>query len=194
MSSSVYRTEVRVPGPPDSLRVENVTDSSVELAWLAPLSPNGKLSHYQILVSIGLSHHRDRLTAADKVLEFSSAVRNVKLRDLLAGSQYNLSVRAANDRGHFGPAASSLVWTSVGPPDVPAPPEVLRWDRERGTVRLKVNTVEDNGGEGENKHFQGIANITKRDCRVKRSRKYKQSTSSLLTRPSSLSCWSTSAL
>ena len=149
-SNSVYRTDVRVPGPPASLRVDNMTDSSLELAWLAPVSPNGGLRKYQILVSIGQSHHRARLRAADKVLEFSSAVRRVTVRDLLAGSQYNVSVRAANDQGDFGPAASSLVWTSVGRPDVPAPPSVLRWDRERGTIRLKVNTVEDNGGEVRN--------------------------------------------
>ena len=150
-SSSVYRTEVTVPGPPDSLSLTAVTDSSLELTWLAPLSPNGEVTKYRILVRLGQSHHRARLTAADKVLEFSSAVTSgVRVSDLLAGSQYNVSVRAGNDRGHFGPAASSLVWTSVGRPDVPAPPSVLRWDRERGTIRLKVNTVEDNGGEVKN--------------------------------------------
>ena len=149
-SSSVYRTLVRVPGPPDSLRVSEVTDSSLQLTWLPPLSTNGGVSEYRILVSIGESTHRARLRAADKVLEFSSAVTSVRVSDLLAGSQYNVSVRAGNEGGNFGPAASSLVWTEVGRPDVPAPPSVLSWDRERGTIRLRVHTVEDNGGKVKN--------------------------------------------
>ena len=38
-------------------------------------------------------------------------------------------------------------WTKVGPPDTPQPPEVISWDKRRGTIRVKVNPVEDNGGQ-----------------------------------------------
>ena len=38
-------------------------------------------------------------------------------------------------------------WTSVGVPDTPSPPTVLAWDRARGRMRVRVEQVENNGGE-----------------------------------------------
>ena len=143
-------TDVSVPGPPDDLTLHNVTDTSVQLSWGLPVSTNGHVTEYRIVASLGQSFHKDRLRASDKVLEFSEATTAVTLRDLLPGSQYNISVLAGNSRGDFGPPAFSEVWTGVGLPDIPAPPEVIRWDRETGRVRLRVHTVEDNGGKIKN--------------------------------------------
>ena len=87
-----------------------------------------------------------------------------RVGDLLAGSEYTVTVAAVNTRGevstlylHYiyisrvylqaGPGVSADTWTSVGVPDTPSPPTVLAWDRARGRMRVRVEQVENNGGE-----------------------------------------------
>ena len=61
-------------------------------------------------------------------------------------------------RGDFGPGVTTDTWTKVGPPDTPQPPEVISWDKRRGTIRVKVNPVEDNGGQ--------VRKNTKKNCYI----------------------------
>ena len=89
-----------------------------------------------------------------------------RVGDLLAGSEYTVTVAAVNTRGEVGdcvdiyihiytistylqagPGVSADTWTSVGVPDTPSPPTVLAWDRARGRMRVRVEQVENNGGE-----------------------------------------------
>ena len=74
--------------------------------------------------------------------------------DLLSGTQYTVRVSAVNRAGEAGPGVETQAWTKVGAPDTPSPPEVLRWDKRRGVIRVKISPVENNGGEV--RHYQVI--------------------------------------
>ena len=105
-----------------------------------------------------------------KVLQMTASDTAARVGDLLAGSEYTVTVAAVNTRGevcrylHYiytistylhciskylqaGPGVSADTWTSVGVPDTPSPPTVLSWDRARGRLRVRVQQVENNGGE-----------------------------------------------
>ena len=81
-------------------------------------------------------------------------VRIARVGDLLSGTQYTVTVAAVNRAGEAGPGVDTQAWTKVGAPDTPPPPEVLKWDKRRGLIRVKVSPVENNGGEV--RHYQVI--------------------------------------
>ena len=146
-ANSVYMTQVRVPGPPTALMVTEVTDTSVQISWEPPESPNGEIQNYKVVLHIAQSHNKYKSRVTDKVLEMSGTSRVTRVGDLLSGSQYNISVMASTGgEDEYGPGVSVVTWTSVGVPDTPRPPVVLSWDKHRGRMRVRVEQVEDNGG------------------------------------------------
>ena len=84
----------------------------------------------------------------------SCNVRVARIGDLLSGTQYTVTVSAVNRAGEAGPGVDTQAWTRVGVPDTPPPPEVIRWDRSRGLIRVRISQVENNGGEV--RHYQVI--------------------------------------
>ena len=65
-----------------------------------------------------------------------------------------MTVSAVNRAGEAGPGLDTQAWTKVGVPDTPSPPEVLKWDKRGGVIRVRVSPVENNGGEV--RHYQVI--------------------------------------
>ena len=74
-SNSVYRTGVRVPGPPGSVTVSGMTEDSLTVGWEAPESPNGEVTNYRVVISPGQSFNKHRARVTDKVINMDGADR-----------------------------------------------------------------------------------------------------------------------
>ena len=74
-SNSVYRTGVRVPGPPGELVITGVTEDSLQVGWAAPESPNGEVTNYRVVISPGQSYNKHRARVRDKAINMDGADR-----------------------------------------------------------------------------------------------------------------------
>ena len=147
LANSVFMTLVSVSGPPTHLSLTQVTEDSLLVSWSPPESSNGEIRNYRVRLKVVESFSRAEYRATDRELELTGSDLTARLTDLLPGSQYNISVSARNDRGQYGAEAWSQVWTRVGTPDTPAPPVIVSRDEQRGEIRVRLEQVEDNGGQ-----------------------------------------------
>uniref|UniRef100_A0A8C6TGS4 Sidekick cell adhesion molecule 1a n=1 Tax=Neogobius melanostomus TaxID=47308 RepID=A0A8C6TGS4_9GOBI len=97
------RTQQSAPSEPSSLTFSEVTGTSVNVSWSAPLSPNGQIEGYR--VSYQPTAAVQGLTKAVTVDVNGSWQRWLKVRDLVRGANYMFSVRALTVS--YGPAAQA---------------------------------------------------------------------------------------
>ena len=71
----MYRTGVRVPGPPGSVTVSGMTEDSLTVGWAAPESPNGEVTNYRVVISPGQSFNKHRARVTNKVINMDGADR-----------------------------------------------------------------------------------------------------------------------
>lgn len=118
-AASVYDTDVLAPGPPMSMNIDNVTETTVKVRWTPPQAFT-VITGY-VMRATCLSTYADY---AIPPLEWrmSNETFHTKLLNLQPGSVYNISVAATNDEDE-GPVVTTTVETEIGTPD-PSPPDV----------------------------------------------------------------------
>jgi len=141
-SNSVFSTGFKVPGPPKSVELVRKTTESLYVQWTPPESSNGVITEYKIQVALNYSYHPDQKRFSSKLLRFSDTSDTASINDLLPGTLYNISISASSSEGS-GPATSKLLWTEVGQPRKPTPPQLLNKD---GHLQVKLSPSEEYGG------------------------------------------------
>ncbi|CAN8027772.1 unnamed protein product [Ixodes persulcatus] len=109
LSLPVMRTTTQdIPGKPEQFRVEQVTDTTVQLHWEEPREPNGVLVEYEVLVE---GSDEDGLWPGAKTTVLADDDRTATLEDLSPGQSYKALVRALTIAGP-GPYAVSHFTTA----------------------------------------------------------------------------------
>ncbi|XP_026743010.1 putative tyrosine-protein kinase Wsck [Trichoplusia ni] len=134
-AASVYDTEVLSPGPPTSINITNITETTVRLRWTAPEAYTN-ITTYTIR-AIVLETYAD-ISITDLEWRVSNKTFNTELLNLQPGSKYQLGVVAVNDI-YEGPNITTVIETIIGTPD-PSPPEIEI--RERRGDRMVVHIPE----------------------------------------------------
>nr|CAD7397889.1 unnamed protein product [Timema poppensis] len=144
-SNDIYETTQKTPGPPASLEVINITETSIQVTWTPPLATNGKIQFYEIEAKYINTFSTFSLSPLLiwKIYSNSTSKPKAKLLNLQPGTQYNISIRANNDNG-AGISKSILQWTHIGEPDTPEVPTILKRDEGQITIKV-VPTLNDNG-------------------------------------------------
>ncbi|XP_054280027.1 putative inactive tyrosine-protein kinase Wsck [Macrosteles quadrilineatus] len=135
-ATSVYATGFLVPGPPKNIIVNQtgITETRIGLQWEPPDAANGNLSLYYITANA--SETFSQSPVHPRSWTYPASLTRVGLLSLSPGTQYNVSITAANEFG-AGRSANILVWTQIKEPSPPESPEVVKKDKGTITVRLK---------------------------------------------------------
>ncbi|XP_034833976.1 putative inactive tyrosine-protein kinase Wsck [Maniola hyperantus] len=132
-AASVYDTEVTAPGPPMSIQVLNITETTVRLRWTPPQAFT-RITGYVIKASVVETY----ATAA--LLPVAWAVPNTTLQselpNLQPGSVYNISVAATNYKEE-GASIGTVVETIIGTPD-PSPPNIEMRERHGDEMLVHI--------------------------------------------------------
>ncbi|XP_045502416.1 putative tyrosine-protein kinase Wsck [Colias croceus] len=117
--ASIYDTEVIIPGPPMSLEVSNITESTVRVQWTPPQAYS-QITGYVIRAIIIETY------ADFNIQPLEWRVQNTTLKselpNLQPGSVYNISVAAMNFE-EIGANVTVQTETLIGTPD-PSPPDI----------------------------------------------------------------------
>lgn len=130
---SVYDTEVSAPGPPATVNVQNVTETTLRVRWMPP-SAHSYISGYVIRAAI-INTFSD-LAPIPLEWRVSNETYQTKLLNLQPGSVYNISVAAVN-MDEEGTNITIKAETVIGTPD-PSPPDIEVKSRhgDRMVVRI----------------------------------------------------------
>lgn len=134
-AASVYDTEVLSPGPPASINVTNITETTLRVRWTAP-DAFSYISNY-VIRAIVVETYSD-ISLIDLEWRVSNKTFYTELLNLQPGSQYQIGVVAVNDV-YEGPNITTTVETVIGSPD-PSPPDIQI--RERRGDRMVVHIPE----------------------------------------------------
>ncbi|KOB74400.1 putative tyrosine-protein kinase Wsck [Operophtera brumata] len=116
---SVYDTDVTAPGPPASVAVQNVTETTLRVRWMPP-SAHSYISGYVVRAAI-IKTFSD-LTLIPLEWRVSNETYQTELLNLQPGSIYNISVAAVN-MDEEGTNITIKAETEIGTPD-PSPPDI----------------------------------------------------------------------
>ncbi|XP_077549684.1 tyrosine-protein phosphatase Lar-like [Haemaphysalis longicornis] len=123
-----FSTNVAVPGSPENVRLEEVTEDSMKIQWDAPPQKNGALTGYLVNSTLAKTHNapQDELWPTVSVVVNSSEETAFYLANLSPGSTYLVCVQASTSAG-VGEAICKNFSTIVS---VPGAPERLRSSKE----------------------------------------------------------------
>ncbi|KAL6254582.1 hypothetical protein P5V15_014634 [Pogonomyrmex californicus] len=131
---SVYATGQQGPSPPRRIEVTRDGIDALIITWQPPDIPNGNVTFYTVRAVSVETHSSNILPPVESQIQGGSS-NMTTLRGLQPGSKYNISITASNMLGASDPAYV-VGWTSIGPPDKPAMPEVVERDDSTITVML----------------------------------------------------------
>ncbi|XP_050664331.1 putative inactive tyrosine-protein kinase Wsck [Leptidea sinapis] len=117
--ASVYDTEIMAPGPPMTLDVYNLTETTIRLQWTPPKAYT-KITGY-VIRAVVLETFAD-YTLLPLEWHTQNSTLQTELPNLQPGSVYNISVAAIN----FDEEGAAIVVTAetvIGTPD-PSPPDI----------------------------------------------------------------------
>ncbi|CAB3248623.1 unnamed protein product [Arctia plantaginis] len=134
-AASVYDTEVYVPGPPASITVANITETTMRVRWTAP-EAYSYITGY-VIRAIVLETYSD-IILMPLEWKVSNITFYTDLLNLQPGSKYQIGVAAVNDV-FKGQNKTAEVETVIGTPD-PSPPDIHI--RERKGDRMVVSIPE----------------------------------------------------
>lgn len=134
-ASSVYDTDVTAPGPPDSIEVYNVTETTMRVAWTQP-SAFTFITGYTVRANV--VHTNSDLVLIPLELHVSNNTFYTELLNLQPGSTYNISVAAVNS-DEEGANITATAETVIGVPH-PSPPDIVV--KERHGDRMVVHIPE----------------------------------------------------
>ncbi|XP_060070524.1 usherin-like [Ylistrum balloti] len=119
--------------------IGNITSSSVVIVWTKPVSPNGKISMYEVLKRSQIRVVRRSLSAPEVVYTTTNTERDSYQyvdRDLWPFTEYQYSIRASNSKGFIqSPWAS--VFTTQAAPEWLAPPTVSYISGHQDSLNIK---------------------------------------------------------
>ncbi|XP_047536620.1 putative inactive tyrosine-protein kinase Wsck [Vanessa atalanta] len=132
-AASVYDTEVTTPGPPMSIDIVNITETTVRVQWTGPQAFT-RITAYIITATI-------LKTYADFVIiplewRVSNETFQTELPNLQSGSTYSISVAAANYE-EVGANITLQAETIIGTPD-PSPPDIVMLERRGGQMLVHI--------------------------------------------------------
>lgn len=130
---SVYDTEVTKPGPPTSVAISNITETTVRVRW-SPPQAFMRIDGYVIRAIIVETY-------ADFVLmplewRVANDTLQTELPNLHPGSVYNISVAATNYEEE-GPNVTTKAETIIGTPD-PSPPDIVIKERHGDQMLVHI--------------------------------------------------------
>lgn len=131
--SSVYDTDVNVPGPPTQVKITNITETSVHIYWSEP-DAHLKITGYTVKASPISTYSPVSLNSLEWV--FSNSTMHSKLLNLHPGTKYNISVQAIGLVG-TGKEVREEIETIIGIPE-PTPPAVEIIERHTDTMSIRV--------------------------------------------------------
>lgn len=139
--ASVYDTEVTAPGPPMSLEVLNITETTVRLRWTPPQAFT-RITGYVIKAAVLETY------AIATLLPVTWAVSNTSLQselpNLHPGSKYNITVAATNYKEE-GVSVATTAETLIGTPE-PAPPDVEFKERHGDEMLVRIPEAQNING------------------------------------------------
>lgn len=139
--ASVYDTEVTAPGPPMSLEVLNITETTVRLRWTPPQAFT-RITGYVIKAAVLETY------AIATLLPVTWAVSNTsqqsELPNLHPGSKYNITVAATNYKEE-GVSVATTAETLIGTPE-PAPPDVEFKERHGDEMLVRIPEAQNING------------------------------------------------
>lgn len=118
-AASVYDTEVTAPGPPMSIDVFNITETTMRVKWTAPQAFT-VITGYIIKAVILETYADFALLPVEWYV--SNTTLESALPNLQPGSTYNISV-SATFYEEEGPNITTKIETIIGTPD-PSPPDI----------------------------------------------------------------------
>ncbi|KAK3914589.1 Putative tyrosine-protein kinase Wsck [Frankliniella fusca] len=143
-ASSVYDTGQKVPGPPSSLEVYNISQHGFRVSWLPPAASNGVIHSYTVSAELLKTYSHLQLSPVMS-WTYSATVNSADVLDLHPGSEYRVKVLAESDNG-VGVPAQIFVGTHVGDPDIPNEPEIVQKYLSDGQIVIRFNEgVSENG-------------------------------------------------
>ncbi|KAG6442059.1 putative tyrosine-protein kinase Wsck [Manduca sexta] len=134
-ATSVYDTDVTTPGPPASIDIANITETTLRLRWSSP-SAYSSITGYVIRALVLQTYADFALPPLE--WRMSNNTFFTELLNLHPGSVYNISVAALN-YDKEGSSIMSTIETVIGTPD-PSPPDIEI--RERRGDRMSIHIPE----------------------------------------------------
>ncbi|CAH0728678.1 unnamed protein product, partial [Brenthis ino] len=132
-AASVYDTEVTVPGPPMSIEIFNITETTVRVKWTAPQAFT-KITGYIIRAIILETYAEFILLPVEWYV--SNSTFESELPNLQPGSTYNISV-AATFYEEEGAKITTKFETIIGTPD-PSPPDIEMKERHGDEMLVHI--------------------------------------------------------
>lgn len=138
---SVYDTEVTVPGPPMSIDIVNITETTLRVLWTAPQAFT-RVTGYIITATI--IH-----TYADFIIiplewRVSNETFQTELPNLQPGSTYSISVAAENFK-EVGANITMKAETIIGTPN-PSPPDIEMLERHGDQMLVHIPAAKNVNG------------------------------------------------
>ncbi|XP_023944577.2 putative inactive tyrosine-protein kinase Wsck [Bicyclus anynana] len=139
--ASVYDTEVTAPGPPMSVEVLNVTETTARLRWTPPQAFT-RITGYVIKASVLETYATAALLPVSWVV--TNTTLTSELPNLHPGSKYNISVAATNYKEE-GAIIGTIVETVIGTPD-PTPPSIEMKERHGDEMLVHIPEAQNVNG------------------------------------------------
>lgn len=137
---SIYSTGQIGPSRPRSIQIISQSPDSLLITWQPPDIPNGNITSYTLSVVAVETHAYNILPPIESEVQGATSNSTI-LKGLQPGTKYNISISASNTQG-IGKPAYAIGWTSIGPPDKPATPEILSKNNTTVTVLLSEGSSE----------------------------------------------------
>lgn len=149
-AQSYYDTDIKVAGPPRSVRIINRTDTSITLHWqhfdphvLQPRDTS--LSRYVIRVKILRSYSSMARMPLPQWSVEKGTDTQIELVNLNPGTTYNITVQSMSDEHGEGGTTAIQADTEIGDPDPePAQPKTVK--REGQTLTIEIPPLTNNNG------------------------------------------------
>lgn len=124
-AASVYDTEVFAPGPPNTINLANITETTMRVYW-SPPEAYSDITAY-IIRAIPIETYSD-LALMNLEWKVPNDTTYNELLNLQPGSKYQIGVSAVNDVFE-GPIRTITAETVIGTPD-PSPPDIQIKERK----------------------------------------------------------------
>lgn len=149
-AQSYYDTDIKVAGPPRSVRIINRTDTSIVLHWQHSdphvlRADDKSLSRYVIRAKILQSYSSMAKLPLPQWSVEKGTDSQIELLDLNPGTKYNITVQSVSDEHGDGGTSSIIAETEIGTPDPePSQPKVVKRDGQ--TMIIEIPPLINNNG------------------------------------------------
>lgn len=144
-SQSYHDTDVKVAGPPQSIRVVNHTDTSITVEWTPPEAQADALTRYVVRAKVLRQFGSSSSTPMREwSVDRTDRVPQIECVDLHPGATYNISVTSHSDHHGDGGMGWIVGETEIGVPDLPPQPTVT--ERRGKTLSIDIPPIVNGNG------------------------------------------------